>query len=154
MKTLNLIFFVTVLIITLSCHRNKNGQISTDVVNNTNTASGVKKGEEPIFKFETELHDFGKVIQGEKVSFSFKFKNVGKSDLLISNAYASCGCTIPMFSKEPIKPDHEGVIEVRFNTEGKKGIQEKTVTVISNTQPNEKILKIQANVYLPEDIKK
>ena len=157
MKTfLNFIFCITLLTLIYSCHRNKsnNGQISTDVVNNTNTVSGTKKGDEPILKFETETHDFGKVIQGEKVVFSFKFKNAGKSDLLISDAYASCGCTIPKFSKEPIKPGDEGVIEVAFNTEGKKGFEEKTVTVIANTQPNEKQLKIKANVYLPEDAKK
>ena len=130
MKIINLIFVTAALTIFISCNRTKNGQINTSVVNNPNTASNAKKGEEPVFKFDTEIHDFGKVVQGEKVAFNFKFKNTGKSDLLISNAYASCGCTVPKFSKEPIKPGQDGVIEVVFNTEGKKGMVEKFLIVL------------------------
>ena len=140
---------MTIISSCISNDNKKNNIITHDIPRR----EGVKKGEEPILKFETEAHDFGKVIQGEQLSFSFKFKNTGKSNLLISKAYASCGCTIPKFAKEPVKPGDEGIIEVVFNTEGKRGFQEKNVTVIANTQPNEKQLKITANVYLPENQK-
>jgi len=154
MKHINFYIFFIFAFILFSCGRHDNKQLNSDVVNNPATASGTKKENSAAFKFESELHDFGKVAQGEKVSFAFKFKNVGKSDLLIADAYGSCGCTIPTFSNKPIAPGADGIIEVLFNTEGKSGNQEKTVTIIANTVPNEKQIKIRAFVQVPEENKK
>src|SRR5207253_2266999 len=113
-------------------------------INNPASASpdNSSKDNFPIFKFEEERHDFGEIDQGEKISFAFKFKNVGKGDLVIRSANASCGCTVPEFPKDPVAPGESGVINVTFNSEGKEGIQEKTVTIISNTVPNNYILTI------------
>ena len=85
------------------------------------------------------------------MSFPFVFKNTGKSDLLIFNATASCGCTVPEYPKKPIHPGDEGKIIVSFNTEGKNGVQKKTVTLMANTQPNTKVLTIKAEVYKPRN---
>jgi hypothetical protein len=79
--------------------------------------------------FAEEKHDFGKITQGEKVSYSFTFKNTGNSDLIVSNASASCGCTIPNYPKVPVKPGEESKIDVVFNSDGKSGLVEKTVTL-------------------------
>jgi hypothetical protein len=125
--------------------------ISTDVVRNPNSASGDGDFEElPVFLFEKEEHDFGKIIQGVKVSYSFMFTNTGNSDLLISKAKASCGCTNLIYPKKPIPPGEKGTIKVTFDSSGRKGFQNKIITLIANTQPNTKVLKIKAQVMLPE----
>jgi hypothetical protein len=88
-----------------------------------------------ILTFEKPGYDFGKIKEGEKVHYNFKFKNTGKSPLIITNATATCGCTIPEPPKEPIKPGAEGVIKVVFDSTGKSGMQDKVITVTSNANP-------------------
>lgn len=102
--------------------------------------------------FEKDLHDFGEIIQGEKVSTEFKFTNTGKNDLLISDAYGSCGCTVPEWPKEPIAPGQSGVIKVQFNSANRSGLFNKTVTVVANTQPssNSKLI-IKGTIIVPKD---
>lgn len=84
--------------------------------------------------FETTSHDFGTIKEGEEVSYSYKFRNTGNSPLLIANTIASCGCTTPSFSKEPVMPGAEGEITVAFNSKGRKGMNRKNVLVVSNAQ--------------------
>jgi hypothetical protein len=130
---------------------NGNDNVSTDIVNNPNTADG--KGDNsklPVFKFEQETHDFGNIVEGEKVSYSFKFKNVGGAEMVITSATGSCGCTIPSFPKKPIMPGESATIDVTFNSEGKKGFVNKTVTVMANTQPATKVLTIKAMIKATE----
>ena len=149
---IKVIICIAILIIT-AC-KNNNNRLSTDLVINPNTASGKENmGDLPKFQFETDIHDFGKAIEGEKLSYSFKFKNIGKTDLVIASANASCGCTVPEFPKEPVHPGKEGVITVTFNTAGKNGFQHKTVTVVANTQPSNYVLNIKAIVTSPENNK-
>lgn len=127
--------------------------MSTDVINIQATASGVQTGEPgaaPAISFHEELHDFGKIMQGEKVSYSFVFKNTGGSDLIISSAQGSCGCTVPSYPKDPIKSGTEGKIDVLFNSEGKSGLVKKTVTLVTNSTPSTKVLTIAATVIVPE----
>ena len=122
--------------------------IDPSVVQNPVSASGNRNSKDniPVFQFEVENHDFGKIIQGEKVSFAFQFKNVGKGDLVIRAAQGSCGCTVPEFPKEAVKPGDGGIINVTFNSEGREGVQEKTITIISNTMPNTHVLTINGVV--------
>jgi len=100
----------------------------------------------PKIKFDTTYHDFGTLIQGEQAAFTFRFKNTGKSELIIYDAFSTCGCTVPSFSKEPLQPGQEGKVEVVFNSEGKRGLQYKSVVLKLNTEINEKTLTIKANV--------
>lgn len=86
----------------------------------------------PVIEFESKTFTFEKLKQGEKTTHQYKFKNTGKSDLVIRKVRASCGCTAIMTEKKIIKPGEEGNIEVSFNSAGKLGNQNKTVTVISN----------------------
>ena len=149
---ITLVICIVFLIFT-ACNNNSN-KLSTDLVSNPNSASGTGNiGDLPKFKFETDLHDFGKAIEGEKLSYSFKFKNIGKTDLVIASATASCGCTVPEFPKEPIHPSKDGVITVTFNTAGKTGFQHKTITIVANTQPSNYVLNIKAMVTSPENNK-
>lgn len=121
--------------------------IDPSVVNNPATASSANSKENvPVFQFESDTHDFGTITEGEKISFAFKFKNIGKADLLIRSANGSCGCTVPEFPKDPIAPGEGGIINVTFNSEGKVGEQHKTVTLISNTMPNNYVINIKGKV--------
>nr|HNH67158.1 DUF1573 domain-containing protein [Bacteroidia bacterium] len=70
------------------------------------------------------------ITEGEIVSYNFKFKNSGKAPLIITQASASCGCTVPEYSKDPIAPGQEGFIKVTFNSEGKHGMTSKTITYL------------------------
>jgi len=143
-------FCVITITVFVSC-RNGEQMKTTDVVNNPNTANGdVDLDDLPVFEFESDIHDFGRIGQGEKVSFVFKFKNSGKRDLIISGQKATCGCTVADYPKNPVKPGESGQINVSFDSEGKKGMQTKTVTLTANTQPNTKVLTIKAEVVLPE----
>jgi outer membrane biosynthesis protein TonB len=102
--------------------------------------------------FEKEMHDFGSVKDGDKVSHVFKFKNTGDKPLIISDAKGSCGCTVPSYPKEPIAPGKSGEIKVEFNSAGKKGSETKYVTLNANTIPAETRLTVKANV-IAKDVK-
>jgi len=98
-------------------------------------------------KFKTMKHDFGKVKSGEQREFDFEFTNTGKNELFVEFAKGSCGCTVPDWPKEGIKPGEKSKIHVKFDSTGKSGKQEKTVTVIANTEPSTStILTITADV--------
>lgn len=98
------------------------------------------------FKFEAENHDFGTVKEGEQATYEFKFKNVGKEPLVITNVQASCGCTTPKWSKEPVKPGAEGVITAVYNSNGRPGAFNKQITVTSNAKTPTKVVYIKGNV--------
>jgi hypothetical protein len=128
--------------------------INPDVMNNPASASkGNTKDNVPAYQFAEESHDFGTLTDGEQVSFAFRFKNIGNGDLVIRAAQGSCGCTVPDYPKEPVPPGGTGLINVTFNSEGKTGVQHKTVTVIANTIPNTHVLNIHANVLPKPDNK-
>lgn len=98
------------------------------------------------FKFEVEEYNFGTIKQGESVSYEFAFTNVGKDPLIISEAHASCGCTVPLWPKEPIRKGEKGTIKATFNSTGKQGMQDKTITITSNAKGGQKILHIKGNI--------
>ncbi len=98
------------------------------------------------FKFAKEEHDFGQINEGDEVTHVFTFKNIGQAPLVINDAKASCGCTVPRWPKDPIPVGGSGEIEVKFNSKGKKGQTMKTVTIKANTNPAETKLKIKTNI--------
>jgi uncharacterized cupredoxin-like copper-binding protein len=104
-------------------------------------------------EFEQTKHDFGIMMQGEKLTYTFHFTNTGGSDLVISDASSTCGCTIPDFSKAPVKPGDKGKVEVLFNSAGKTGTVSKTVRLLTNAQPNTIELDVTAEVYVPDSKK-
>ncbi|MDD3876965.1 MAG: DUF1573 domain-containing protein [Bacteroidales bacterium] len=145
------VFYALLVILSLSaCGSGEEGRVPTTVVNNPNSADGtVAEGSLPVLKFDKTEHDFGQLIQGERVSYAFKFKNEGTSDLVIASANAGCGCTIPNYPRQPIAPGESGVVEVSFNTNGKSGFQNQRVSIVANTQPNTTVITIKANVVIP-----
>lgn len=100
----------------------------------------------PAITWTEEEHDFGTITDGDIVEHTFKFKNTGEAPLIISNAKATCGCTVPDWPKEPIPVGEEAEILVRFNSRNKAGNQSKTVTVTANTYPSANKVRIRANV--------
>jgi len=100
----------------------------------------------PDFTFETETYNFGTITQGEKVTYEFKFENTGKEPLIITRAKGSCGCTVPVWPKEPIKAGEKSAIKVVFNSKGKMGKQRKTITINSNAKTPAKRIFITGNI--------
>jgi hypothetical protein len=147
MKTISILLVVLSVCI-LSCKEQRT-DISTNDVMNTKSANGTTNADIPEIKFEEETHDFGRITQGEKVTYNFKFKNTGGANLIISSASGSCGCTIPDYPKKPILPGEEANINVVFASEGKSGIVEKSVTIVTNCEPSTRIIYIKANIIVP-----
>lgn len=143
------IMIVAAALVLLGCKPESTEGVSTSDVTNTQSADGVSKDGLPEIKFEEEVHDFGRITQGEKVSYAFKFKNTGKSNLIISSASGSCGCTVPEYPKEPIRPGGEAKVNVVFSSEGKQGMVEKTVTLVTNCEPSTRILTIKTDIIVP-----
>lgn len=95
--------------------------------------------------FEKMTHDYGTITQGADGNVEFTFKNTGKEPLLITNARASCGCTTPVWPKEPIKPGASGTIKVGYDTK-RVGAFTKTITVTTNSPTPETVLTIKGLV--------
>lgn len=102
-----------------------------------------------VLKFNKEVHDFGKVSEGPLATYSFEVTNTGTAPVVISNAAASCGCTTPEWSKDPIMPGAKSVIKVGYNTSGRPGAFTKTITVTSNAENATVILTIKGEVTAP-----
>ena len=100
----------------------------------------------PSFEFEKMEHDFGTIKEGDVVEHTFTFKNTGEAPLIIQSARGSCGCTVPTWSKEPIPVGGTGEITAKFDSKGKAGVQNKTVTVTANTWPKSTTLRIKTQV--------
>ena len=92
-----------------------------------------KKTEDPkMIEWKKETHDFGNVTEGTKAKYTFTFTNKGTEPVVITSATASCGCTVPSYSKEPVLVGKDGTITAIFDSAGKNGNQTKTITVITN----------------------
>ncbi|MEZ4774055.1 MAG: DUF1573 domain-containing protein [Bacteroidia bacterium] len=110
-----------------------------------------KEMAETNLQFEDEAYNYGKVETGTVVTHTFKFKNTGTEPLKLTRVKASCGCTTPKWSQEPVQPGAEGFIDVSFNSTGKVGVQTKTITVTGNFPGNNKVLRISGEV-LPKPV--
>lgn len=95
----------------------------------------------PQINFESYEHNFGTIAQGEKVSYTFKYRNIGDGALQITDVTTSCGCTASKYSTEPVKPGESGTVEVIFDSYGREGKQLKSANVWTNC--GEKPVKLQ-----------
>ncbi len=102
--------------------------------------------QKPVINFATKDYDFGKIKEVDgSVTHIFEFSNKGKSPLVVSRVQASCGCTTPTWTKEPIEPGKKGAITVTYNASGRPGVFAKTITVFSNDTLNQ-VLVIKGEV--------
>lgn len=105
----------------------------------------IEKGS-ALVSFDKTEYNFGTVNEGDIVETTFVVTNAGKNDLVISNAVGSCGCTVPTWPKEAIKPGESADVFVKFNTSGKPNRQTKTVTLTTNTATGREVLKLTGSV--------
>ena len=103
--------------------------------------------QKPSINFVVSEHDFGKINESDGLAtFVFDFTNKGKAPLVINRVQASCGCTTPSYTKEPIEPGKKGAITVTYNAAGRPGAFTKTITVYSNDSIEQKVLIIKGEV--------
>ncbi len=137
---------LSVVLVTTSCKQESAADKITDADMATAQAAKALEGKFPIVKLDKEVYDFGTINEGDKVETEFVVTNAGEVDLIISDAKGSCGCTVPKPPKDPIKPGASAPIKVSFDSNGKPGAQEKTVTLTTNTENGHETFKIKANV--------
>lgn len=98
-------------------------------------AASKSSSDKPVLSFKKTVHKYGRISQGEKIKHNFVFTNTGGSELIITNAKASCGCTQPSFPFMPISPGEEGYIGVVFDSKGRLGRQKPMITITTNADP-------------------
>jgi len=103
----------------------------------------------PVITFEESIFEFGEIMQGDVVEHVFVFTNTGKSPLILSNVKTTCGCTAPTWPREPIAAGETSEMLVRFNSRGKSGMQNKTITIFSNALNATEKIRIVSQVKLP-----
>lgn len=101
----------------------------------------------PYIKFENVVHNYGTITQGSDGSCEFVFENTGKDPLVLTNVRPSCGCTVPKWSKEPIKSHKKSSIQVKYNTK-RIGSFSKSITVTSNASNSAVVLTIKGKVVV------
>ncbi|MHA7058634.1 DUF1573 domain-containing protein [Aquimarina sp. M1] len=148
MKTKNA--FVLLLTITaglmISCSNQTKKNNSSETIAMQTDQNIFNKDAAPVMTFAETEFDFGTVAEGDILEHSFSFTNTGNAPLVIVNAKGSCGCTVSNWPKEPIAPGTSKEMLITFNTNGKPNLQNKEVTITTNTATGKQILKVKAMV--------
>jgi hypothetical protein len=137
-KVINISWILIIIVVAGCVNRSVNNSANPGTDSN-----GTGKSE---IVFREYQYDFGKVTQGEKISHTFIFENKGTTNLIITSASTTCGCTVSKYNTKPIPPGSTGNLEVVFDTSGRDGMQTKTITVKSNASKPVVLLKITAEV--------
>jgi hypothetical protein len=95
--------------------------------------ASVSFAQKGIMKFKEETHNFGKIEQNKPVTQEFVFTNTGTTPIVITNVSASCGCTTPSYTKDPVLPKQTGSIKATYNAAA-MGTFNKSITVFSNAE--------------------
>ncbi len=106
----------------------------------------------PVFEFDAKVHDFGEVPEGPKYEHVFNFTNNGKEPLIISNVRASCGCTTPSWPREPVLPGASSSIKAIYNSKGRPGKFNKSITITSNASTPTTVVYIKGTVKKEEPV--
>lgn len=140
------LFALSVVVLSTACKQESVADKISDADMKVVATEKASIGKLPKMQLSKEVHDFGTIAEGTVAETEFFVTNIGEVDLIINDAKASCGCTVPEFPKEPIKPGDSAPIKVSFDSKGKPGAQEKTVTLTTNSEKGTELLKIKANV--------
>ena len=95
--------------------------------------------------FESITHDYGTIVQGSDGTCTFSFTNKGKAPIVLNDVKASCGCTVPEWTRTPVAPKQKGTIKVTYNTNN-VGAFTKSITVNSNAKNSPVVLTIKGIV--------
>ncbi len=138
-------------LVMVSCGDRGDKSLSTDLVKNPKSAQS-QSDKTAAIEFRKTEYDFGKILQGEVVSYTFHFVNSGNAPLIITGVDKSCGCTASDFPREPIAPGEGGDIKITYDSKGHFGFQSKTLVVNANTMPARTTLRVKAEVRTPDEI--
>ena len=144
MKKSILIIAIMSAFVFTSCKENAAEKVSEEKVAEA-ADRDANAGKYPVITFAESEFDFGTIDQGTKVEHVFKFTNTGDAPLVIVDAKSSCGCTVPVYPKDPVAPGAEAELLVKFNGSGKNQVS-KTVTITANTAAGKETIKIKAFV--------
>ena len=145
-------FILMVLGMTMSaCQEGGGNHLSSDLVSNPKSAQKNDKTG-PVIQFDKTEYDFGNILQGEVVSYTFHFTNTGDAPLIITSVDKSCGCTASDFPRQPIDPGKTGSIKISYDSKGHQGFQSKALVVNANTNPSHTTLRVKALVKTPNDL--
>jgi hypothetical protein len=142
-KILTIILALITLIATESCRKKGKGDLGGLTPAMLKDSTRVE--------FPEITYEFGTIKQGDTVVHLFPFKNVGDKNLIIASAFGSCGCTVPEYPKEPIAPGVTDTIRVKFNSAGKEGKQEKSITLMMNTAKRTEMIYMKGTVEVKKD---
>ena len=145
------LIWMVVSLMLVSCQYDGQKQLSGDLVTNPKSAQA-PSDKKAVIKFDKNEFDFGKILQGEVVSYTFHFTNTGNAPLLITSVDKSCGCTASDYPREPIQPGESGGIKITYDSKGHHGFQSKVLIVNSNTLPSQSALRIKAEVRTPNQL--
>ena len=134
------------LFVFVGCDKNAATKVNSQNLKKASARDEASKGKLAEISFDKTKHEFGTVNEGDIVETVFKVTNSGNVDLVITDAKPSCGCTVPVWPKNPIKPGETAEIEVKFNTSGKPNRQSKSITLTTNTQKGNEILQLVGSV--------
>ncbi len=146
MKKITTLLILCLSLFVISCKEDASKKIKQENIEIAKKRDAEIKIGGPKISFDRNEHNFGTINEGDIVETVFTFTNTGKTELIISSAKGSCGCTVPEWPSEPIMPGESGEIKVKFNSSGKPNKQQKNVTLITNTDEGREILIIKAQV--------
>jgi hypothetical protein len=146
MKKITLLVISFIALVIVSCKDN-----AASKINETNLEVAKERDAKislgsPIAEFDKTTFEFGTINEGEVIDGVFNISNTGKVDLLILGAKPSCGCTVPSWPKQPIKPGDSAEIKFKFNSRGKVGNNNKTITLKTNTEKGTEVLRVKGTV--------
>lgn len=145
------LYFVLALCLLVACNdgTTTDGQLSGDLVTISKSASE-SSDKQAVITFDKTEHNFGTLLQGEVVTYSFHFTNSGNVPLLVSNVSTTCGCTVADYPREPIAPGKDGFIKATYDSKGHHGFQSRAITVSANTMPAQTVLRMKGEVKTPD----
>ena len=146
MKKLFITSIVLFSVIFTSCKENAASKINTSNLETAKERDAKNSLGLPIIEFDQKEYDFGTIVEGEKIDGVFKVTNKGKTDLIITNVKPSCGCTTPDWTKGAIAPGASGEIKFNFNSAGRVGKQNKSITVKTNAEKVTEVIRIKGTV--------
>lgn len=146
MKKIFLLTAVVFSLIVTSCKDNAAAKIDTTKLESAKERDAKIELGPAVIEFDQVEYDFGEVVEGDVVEGTFKVTNAGKADLVITSARATCGCTVPEWPKDAIKPGETADIKFTFNSRGRQGKQTKSITLKTNTEKITETLRIKGTV--------
>jgi hypothetical protein len=146
MKKQTLAFFTAIMLVFLASCKS-DAPATTDVTSEDSATTTEVVQASTTMAVDRMEHDFGNISDvGGNVETTFTITNTGNNPLLISEAKGSCGCTVPDYPRDPIQPGESREILVSFDPAGKEGAQNKTVTIMANTEPATTVINLRSNI--------